>query len=324
MILSRRSLLGLAATLPFGRASANEARSSALILGTGKAGGDYVLYGTEWAKLARASSGVEIALRASGGAAANILLIEQGAAQLGMTTLVIAEEARKGTGNWTAGVKLQEFRALFPAFPSILQIISPRSSGIATLAGLAGQVVGIGPADKNGTAAMSALFSSVGVLPAQALSGGYVDQVHAMLAGKIAACAFIGAPPLRSIVHVAMRHKFSLIGFSEAEAAQVARTSPGMTPMVLQAGTFPGQTTAVASVGTENFAIGAASLSDALAGKLTLAALRNQPALAALVRAAGAKPDSGPIVRAGIPFHPGAARVLRDHGLWIPDRDVRS
>jgi TRAP transporter TAXI family solute receptor len=310
-------------TLPFGRALANGAGPSALVMGTGRPGGDYALYGTEWGKLAQTTTGVEIALRASGGAAANILLIEQGAAQLGLTTLVVAEEARNGTGNWTAGVKFQEFRALFPAFPSILQIISPRTSGITTLAGLAGQVVGIGPDGGTGAAVMPAIFSSVGVLPAQTLSGGYLDQVHDMLAGKIAACAFIGAPPLPAIVQVAMGQKLSLIGFSEAEAAQVARTSPGMTPMVLQAGMFPGQTTAVASVGTVNFAIGAASLPDALAGALTLAALRNQPALAALVHAAGAPPDVGPIIQAAIPFHPGAAKILRDHGLRIPDQDVQ-
>jgi TRAP transporter TAXI family solute receptor len=309
--------------LPAGRALARMTAPSALIMGTGRPGGYYALYGAKWGELAQSAAGIDIAFRASGGAAADILLIEQNTTQLGMTTLVVAEQARNGVGAWTAGVKFQEFRALFPMFPSVLQIISPRPTGITTLAGLAGQVVGIGPDGSTGATAVPSILASVGVLPKASMTGDYVSQVQDMLAGRIAACAFIGAPPLPAIAAAAMGRKLSLIGFSEDEARQVARTSPGMTSMLLVAGVLPGLTTAVGSVGTVNFAIGAASLPDAQVSALTLAALRNQPALAALVPAAGAAPDAGPIMRAGIPFHPGAAAALRSLGLDIPDEAVQ-
>src|SRR5271156_424500 len=125
MNLSRRSLLGAAMAMPAVRASAAGTWPGALVMGTGRPGGYYEVYGAEWGSLARGTAGVDIAFRASGGAAANILMMEQNIVQLGMTTVSVAEEARTGTGAWTAGAKLTAFRALFPMFPSVLQIVSP-------------------------------------------------------------------------------------------------------------------------------------------------------------------------------------------------------
>ncbi len=88
--------------------------------------------------------------------------------------------------------------------------------------------------------------------------------------------------------------------------------------MVLKAGVFPGQSITVGSVGTMNFAIGSATLPNALARAFTLAALQNQPRLAALVPAAAETPEAGPIFKSGIPFHPGAVEAMREFGMHIP------
>jgi hypothetical protein len=267
---------------------------------------------------------VEIAFRASGGAAANILLIEEGGAQLGMTTVTVAMQARNGLGAWTGGVKFQAFRALFPMFPSVLQIVSPRSTGIMTLADLAGHVVGVGPDGSSGAAAVPAVFTALGVKLAQAVTGDFKQQMQDMLAGKLEACAFIGGPPLPAISRAAAGQRLSLIGFSKTEIELVALSLPGMMGMVLGAGTFPGQNIAVASVGTPNFAIGAATIPDALAGALTMAALRNQKALATLVPAAAQVPSTAPILQGNIMFHPGAVPALRRFGMDVPAKSVES
>jgi TRAP transporter TAXI family solute receptor len=297
-------------------------RQPALVMGTGRAGGDYTIYGPAWGRLIDAVPGMSVAYLSSGGASANILLIEEGNAQLGLTTVPVAVEALKGSEAWTGGVSLTSFRALFPTFSSVLQIVSPRPTGITTLAGLAGQVIGIGPDGGSGAATIPAIFSTVGVIPSRTVTGDFPSLVQAMCAGHIAACAFIGAPPLPAIAQAAMHQQFSLIGFSQAEAAQVARSLPGMTAAVLPAGTFPGQSIAVGSVGCANIAIGAATLSEAQAQAVTLAALRNQAKLAAAVPAALNIPDIAPIGGLGIGFHPGAADALRQYGYAVPDRFI--
>lgn len=322
MTLARRQLLGFGLALPAMPALAAVAWPSALVMGTGRPGGDYILYGSAWGRLIQPQTGIGIAYRASGGAEANILLIDENAAQLGLTTGVVAHEARLGSGTWTGGACFTSFRALFPMFPSALQIVSPRETGITSLAGLTSQDIGVGPVGSSGAAALPALFKSVGVIPRNIVTGDYTNQIQDMLAGRLAACAFISAPPVPAIAQVAMGRKLSLIGFSTAEVEQVTTVLPGMVAITLNAGAFPGQTIAVASVGTPNIAIGAANLPDSLVQAVTLAALRNRAVLAAAVPAASAIPNIKSITTAGLTFHPGAAAALSATGVDVAKKYI--
>ncbi len=322
MKISRRSFLAASALLPAHSALAAQAAEagwpSAVLMATGRPGGVYDIYGGAWGKIAQAGSGVVVAYRATGGAAANILLIEQGAAQLGMSTVTVADQARTGTGRWTAGVKFSGFRALFPIFPSILQIVTLASSGITTLAGLSNRVIGVGPDGGSGAAAAPDILASIGVIPSYTPTADYGAQLHDMLAGRIDACAFIGAPPLPAIAQLAETRELGIIGFTPAEAEQVARATPGMTAMTLPAGTFPRQPMPIASVGTANFAIGAANLPDSLVNAITLAAMHNQAGLAKIVPAARLFTETASILPGDMAFHPGAASALRSLGMSIP------
>jgi TRAP transporter TAXI family solute receptor len=294
----------------------------ALLMATGRPGGAYDVYGPAWGKIAQKNCGVMIAYRASGGAAADILLIEQGAAQLGMTTVTVADQARTGAGSWTAGVKFENFRALFPIFPSLLQIVTPASSGLTGIASLNGRAIGIGPDGGSGAAAVPGIFASLGIAPARMVTGDYAPQIRDMLAGRLAACAFIGAPPMPAIATAARTETLGLIGVSAVEAALVTASIPGMTKMLIPAGTFPRQTQAIASLGTANFAIGAAKLPDSLVNALTLAAMRNQASLAAVVPAAATPPQAMLTAPERMTFHPGAATALRSLGLDVPAKFV--
>ncbi|MBB5372897.1 TAXI family TRAP transporter solute-binding subunit [Acidocella aromatica] len=321
MSLCRRNLLRLGLALPAMPAFAD---TPALLMGTGAPGGDYAVYGPAWGQFAAAQAGVSIAYRVTGGSSANILLIEEGTAELGLTTVAIANQARSGTGSWTAGVKFRAFRALFPMFPSVLQIVSPANTGITSLDALAGQAIGIGPEGSSAANSVAQILGSVGVQPKAMVTGGYIRQLHDMLAGQLAACAFIGAPPLPAIARAAMTHNLSLIGFSAPEAEQVARVLPGMSPMVLKAGLFPGQRVGVGSVGTVNIAIGAASLSKDLAQAVTQAALDHVGQLAAAIGTAPHPCPVSSVTDVGITFHPGAAIALRRAGFDVPDKFVEA
>jgi TRAP transporter TAXI family solute receptor len=319
-------LLASALAFPAGRAFATQAVNApwprALMMATGRPGGVYDIYGPAWGQLAQRLSGVAIVYRASGGAQADILLIEQGAAELGMTTVTVGNQARGGTGAWTAGVKLDGFRALFPMFPSVLQIVTPARRGITTLSGLAGRAIGVGPDGGSGAASVPAVLASLGISPAETATGDYGVQMRDMLAGRLDACAFIGAPPMPAILAAARTQTLGIIGFTPAEAAQVAARVPGMTSMLIGQGTFPDQSAAIASVGTVNFAICAAVLPDSLVNEITLAAMRNRAVLAGLVPAAATAPQQMLAAPGEMTFHPGAALALRSLGLEVPAKLV--
>ncbi|MDE1905870.1 MAG: TAXI family TRAP transporter solute-binding subunit [Rhodospirillales bacterium] len=325
MRLARRGLLGAG----FGLALAGAGRAAqppwrgALIMGTGRPGGAFAIFGPAWGQLIKNATGLDLAYRATGGSSANLLLIEEGAAQLGLSSIAVAAQARAGTGGWTAGTKLESFRALFPAYPSVLQIVSTHA-GVSNLAALNGQEIGVGPDGASGAAAVPAILASVGVRPSRVETSDYGQQMKKMLDGKLAACAFIGAPPLPALTAAAMGQKLRLIGFSMAQAAQAANAVPGLSRMVLPANTFPGQNVDVGSVGTLNIAVGAASLPADLVQEVTAAALKNRALLAAAVQAAAYSTPLQPVYEAGISFHPGAAKALRAAGISLPQNAIQS
>jgi uncharacterized protein len=322
MSLSRRSLLGLALALPAGAARAAQTiPQMPLIMATGRAGTPYARYGTGWGNLAQ-EAGLNIDFHASNGAVANILLLERNAAQLGIATTMVGAEARLGRGQWTAGVKFDSFRVLFPAFPSALQIVSPRRTGITTIEQLAGKRIGLSAPGDTDSAAVPAILAALGLEGHFVTTGMFQNGLLQMEAGELDACAFISAPPLAPIVAAATHDELSLIGLTPAEINRVQQAIPGLCGMVLPAGLFPGQSLPVACIGTENIAIGAASLPDKTARDLTLAALRHRGNLATAVPSAAQRPSLQPVIDAGLPFHPGAAAALRSLGYDLPARAV--
>jgi hypothetical protein len=87
-----------------------------LNIATSSPGGVYVPYGRALAKLWTEKLGIPVDAVGTQGAAHNLKLIDLGGAQIGMTTMGIALEGWNGTGEWTAGKRLRNVRALFPMF----------------------------------------------------------------------------------------------------------------------------------------------------------------------------------------------------------------
>lgn len=317
MNLTRRLLLGAAATLPMAKARAAFPTSwpSALVMGAGQPGSSFTIYGQAWGRLITANTGMRLVYAATDGGDANLLLIEEGTTQLGLCTLPEAIEAHNGTGNWTAGAKLQRFRVLFPTFPLMMQIVA-RADGIATLAGLNGQKIGVGPAGNGTLAQIQKLFTSQGIMPSQLATGEAAPQLTQLLQGQLAACAFLGAPPLPALKAIAGHDKLRLIGFSSAQARRASQFVPGFSRMILKAGTFPGQTIDVGSIGTMGLAVGSAALPDELVKALTLVALQHRTNLDRIMPAAAQPMSLHSLKTAGLPFHPGALKALQqlDYG----------
>lgn len=320
MSLTRRSLLAAASVLPAATiARAATLFPSALVMGTGQPGDTFTSFGAAWGKMITAMTGVEIVYRASGGSSSNLLLIEEGDAQLGLSTLPIAWQAHNGTSSWTAGAKLSQFRVLCPTYAAVLQIVST-AAGAADLAGLSGKILGIGPVGGSGAILMQPLLQSLGITPGQLQTGAYEAQIHKLLTGEVAACAFFGAPPVAAIQQAAAQTRLHLIGFSAQQAEQVAKTVPGLTRMILKAGTFAGQSMDVGSVGMQSLAVGSASLPDPLVQSITQAFLCKNSAFMPHMTKREMSAALHEVHAAGLPFHPGAVLALKKAGYKVAER----
>ncbi len=326
--IGRRSALGLmAGGAAMGLARANPTlplMPAALTMATGEPGGGFALFGPAWGIAAQKGTRIAVSYRASGGSAANILLVQQGAAQLGMTALAVAAQAWNGHTAWTGNVPLRGFRALCPIFETTLQIFAPIGGAVQRLADLAGARIGIGPAGGAGAVLIPAMLAAAGVSPRIAITGLYAEQVDLLRKGQLDACAFFGMTPLPAIRAAAARGSFTMVGFTRKEQATMGRIVPGLMPAVLPATSLPGQSAPVATIGSGAIAICQADLPDALAGRLTDAALTHRAALIGTLP--GVTLPNGAWIDGNIPIeiHPGAAAALRRHGLEAPARLIRS
>ncbi|HQT61389.1 MAG TPA: TAXI family TRAP transporter solute-binding subunit [Acidiphilium sp.] len=326
MARGRRAVLGAMMGAPLAaRAAELSAIPLALTMGTGQPGGGFSVYGQAWGQAAQKSARISVSYRASGGSAANVLLVEQNAAQLGLVVLAVANQAWAGRGTWTSGVKLQGFRALFPICGASLQIFAPARSRIRRLRDLAGKVIGVGPAGGAGAVLAPEALAAAGIRPRLAIEGLYGEQIDLLHRGQLDACAFFGITPLPSVREAAARGGFNLIGFAHDEIVAAARALPGIGAAVIGRHTLPHLSAAVATIGSEAIAIGAASLPRSIAGVLTTTAMQHRTDLLRDL------PGSGP-ARLGpgwidhsspVPFHPGAAVALRASGLGVPDALIR-
>jgi len=96
---------------------------------------------------------------------------------------------------------------------------------------------------------------------------------------------------------------------------QFPELSPGTLPM----GTYRKQERPLNIVGMYNFAIGHRSLSDDLAYEITKSVLSQNDRFRQVISAASETLAANWTKNTFLPFHPGAARYLREVGQAVPD-----
>lgn len=321
MALGRRAILGSLIGMPFvARAASVPVTPIAITMATGEPGGGFAAYGEAWGQVAQEATRISVSYRASGGSAANVLLVEQSAAQLGMTVLPVADQAWTGEARWTGGVHLRGFRVLFPIFGASLQVFAPVGSGLRRLRELAGKRVGVGPAGGAGAVLAARVLGAAGATPRMAVNGLYAEQIALLRSGHLDACAFFGATPLPAVHAAAAQGGFNLIGFDRDEIAAATRSVPLLAATVIPHPALPALSAAVSTVGASAVAIGRADLPDPLVNALTDAALTHRAFLLRGLPGLGDAPIPADWIRGdhAIAIHPGAAAALRHHGLVVP------
>ncbi len=82
----------------------------------------------------------------TGGPVQNVTLVETGDHLMGLVTMGPAYDAWNGKSELAPGLEHRDIRALFPMYQTPFQVIALKSSGITSVADLAGKRVGVGPA----------------------------------------------------------------------------------------------------------------------------------------------------------------------------------
>lgn len=308
----------LAISNPTSAPAANPDWPKSLTLATASRGGVYYVYGEALAQILTEKLGITVNPLPTQGAIHDVKLLDSGGAQLGMTTTGVALQAWNGTGDWTAGKRFRDMRALFPMYDTPFQAAALKRSGITTLAQFDGKRIGIGPRAGTGGTYTPAILKVLGV-SAQIKFGSLSDMADELLNGKYEAVAAMVGAPFSALQAADAREPLTFIGLSSEQMGAVHKAMPELSPARIAAGTYRSLGTDYDTTGMFNFVVARAGLPDDLVYRLVKAAFANQPRLVKATLAAGETIPQNAAKDTFLPFHPGAVRYYREVGISIPD-----
>ncbi|WP_426956510.1 TAXI family TRAP transporter solute-binding subunit [Muricoccus radiodurans] len=310
LIMAAPAVASWAASLP-----AN-AQGAPLPFYTAGAGSAFLPYGQALATFL-AAKGVRVEVRNSAGSLENLAKVEDEPNAIGTAFLGSVVDALNGTAT-AGGRRHRAIRALFPMYETAFMVTAPRARGLTRFADLAGKRVGCGPA-RGPAESFFRVAAEVAGITATIASGDSAPLVEQTLNGEIDALWQGAIVPIPALVAVADRTPSVTFGPGEEVARGVIRRLPFMAPATIPPGTYRGQDAPIASFAAWNFVVGNASMPEEAAYALTKAAVSTtDPARDIAAMAAGTRAANAGTNRV-LPFHPGAARALREAGVTVPD-----
>ncbi|WP_188965759.1 TAXI family TRAP transporter solute-binding subunit [Neoroseomonas lacus] len=330
MTINRRNMMAGAgaglAVLGLGRQATAQPRNPAwpraLNMGTAAPGGTYALYGPAWGQIVQEATGINISFRTTQGPNQNIILVQRREVELGMVTMGVALQAWNGEGAWTQGNKFRDIRALFPMYDTPFHGIALKRSGITQMSQLAGKNVGVGPRGGTPGTYFPLMLDRLGYKPATIRFGSGSDMSGQLQDGLLDAFLFASGVPIPAFSEAETQGEVNFLDFTAEDVTKLTQAFPE-----LSAGTVAGSTYRTAGrdlrvVGMFNFAIGHKSLSDDLVYEMVKAVLSQNARLKQVIAAGSETLASNASKNTFLPFHPGAARYLREVGQTIPDNLV--
>jgi TRAP transporter TAXI family solute receptor len=295
---------------------ANPGWPKSLTIATSSPGGIYLPYGRFLAKLWNQKFGIPVDAVVTQGSQHNVKLLALGGAQIGMTTMGIALQGWNGTGEWTAGKRYQNIRALFPMYDTPFQVAVLRRSGITALQQLDHKVVGIGPRAGTGGIYIPDIMKLLGVAP-EIRYGSIDDQATELLAGRYTASAALTGAPVPAFSRAEDKEPLTFIRLTPEQIDAVQKAFPEMSASTIPIKTYKSLTADYATFGVYNFAIGRADLPADLVYQMVKAVFENTPALAREVSPAADTLPHNVVKDTFLPLHPGAIRYYREIGIQI-------
>lgn len=310
----RRGLIAAAITLT---AATALAQPKTMTLGTASVGGTYFVYGGVVAKILTDKTGIQVSTQQTQGPNQNVILVEDGKIELGMTTMGIALQAWTGTGDWTKGKKYEAIRALFPMYDTPLQCVALKKSGITSFKQLNGKTVGVGPKAGTPGTYLPLIFDALG-MKATIRNGQGADMGSQLGDGILDAFCFGAGLPIPIFSQLDAEKEVVFFTWTDAERDAIRKKMPEFSDTVIPKGTYKSMAADQKTIGLYNFAIANKSMSDDVAYLVTKTILENNAAMVQGHAAASETIAANAKANTFLPFHPGAVRYYKEKGIQLP------
>ena len=257
------------------------------------------------------------------GGSDNLDLVETGQAECGIGSADVVYAARVRGTNRLAQAHTH-LRGVAVLYPQTVHLTTRAGSGLTRLGDLAGKrlaasltgnasVTGRG-ARLDGIAAAITAVSSRHARP-ETLVLGMDDAVDQLGRGEIDAAHFLGGYPFTPVTQAAERYGIHLIEFDDLALSIVKETYPFSKAVMIPAGTYAGQLSAVRTIGIDNVLFCHADLPVDLVYRLTVTLFDKLEHIVSVhTSARQINPETAPATP--IPLHEGAARYYRERELF--------
>lgn len=293
-----------------------------LSIGTGGTGGVYYpLGGGLAAMLSKYVPGVEATAEVTAGSIANLQLIGSGKSEIAFTMADAAWDAVNGLDKFSG--KKVPLRTLVVFYPNRMHVATVEGTGINRFTDLKGKRVSTG-APVSGTEVMSMrLIEAFGMDPNKDLTRerlSVAESVSALKDGKIDALFWVGGVPTAAISDLASTpgKKLKLIDHGDGAENMRNKYGPIYVKNQILANAYPGETRNTTNVDVWNLLVVPETADENLVYQITKTMFEKKDDLVKVHKDASflelANQSSG---ASPIPFHPGAARYLKEKGIAV-------
>ncbi len=314
--MKKQSLLALVLVLMLAMTSTAMAETTFLGLATGGTTGTYYALGGDVAALWMAKiPELDVSAQTTGGSKANIILINDGDAELATVQNDVMFYAYEGNQDFFAGEVIDSFTAIGALYPELVQIVVAADSEIKTVADLKGLSVSVGAVGSG------VYFNAVQVLGKAGLTLDDIQEQYlsfdesatAFQNKQIDAFFVTAGLPNTSIIEVANKREVRLLGLTEEEMVSLMAEFGFYVPVTVPAGTYNGLTEDVIVPAVSAVLIARNDVDEEIVYQLTKTLFECTEELSHAKKAVISAEYA--ITGIPVPFHPGAERYFTEIGL---------
>ena len=319
----RRIVIGIIlAACPMFSLPAQSQTKSNIFVATGPTTGVYYPLGGGIADvLTKNIPGLNATAGTTDGSMANLLLIKQGRADIGLSMADASFDAFKGQDKFKD--KQVDVRALMVLYPNRMHIVTVEGSGINKVADLKGKRVSTG-APNSATQIMAyRVLEASGLDPEKDIVRERLDpgkSADAIKDRKLDAFFWVGGLPTPAVTDLGATPgiKLKLIDHSDALDAMVKKYGPLYVKDTIPAKTYPGQETPTQIVTVWNVLVADAKLPDQLAYDIVKTLIDHKDDLIRVhAEAKNFDLKNQGSATAVIPYHPGAKKYFAEKGVTL-------
>ncbi len=261
--------------------------------------------------------GINSVAEVTGGSVENVKLIGDKKIEMGVTQLDVAQNALAGVNQFDEPVELT---AVLPMYPNVVQIVTLKDSPINSFSDLKGKKVSVGSPGSGILATNEVILNTLGLsmddIQPEYLSFG--ETTDAFRDGSIDAAIVNTAAPAPWIVDLETTHPVKFIPLTSEEIGKFTEKYPYYVEAVIDKDAYKSLDNDVPTFAVWITLVSQANLPEDTVYDVTKAIFEGEDILKDVhVVAKYITLDNVKNI-SGVPFHPGAAKYYKEHGIEVP------